>query len=287
MYYRPITRFNLLREIGRIIFKLQEEKLMSQEKINMQNLWMKPLEIGFVRNGYIDNFELNYEDYLTEFINHSRFVTDNGNKIFTKIEEQAHSECDVINGKYQLDYKLFIDKKTMENLYYYSEKISVDKNGTVTISTSRKQGTYRRYHLVSIFKDLLAEDIKKIENLEKLQLDELQKLVKEYIPKMKVDKNILYFLPFNLYFKGVIMGKEVLRYLADQLSKDLKGLLEYRNSQINNKDTYLCFLSKGNMVFLKYEGKLTLYDVVGIEKSELFSQIENIYDWWGNKFWEE
>ena len=46
----------------------------------------------------------------------------------------------------------------------------------------------------------------------------------------------------------------------------------------------MCFVSKGNMVFFKYEEKLNLYDIVALEKSKLYCEVEDICDTWVDCF---
>lgn len=76
------------------------------------------------------------------------------------------------------------------------------------------------------------------------------------------------------------MDKEMLNCAIDKLNEGLKGFLEYRNAHAENKDTYFSFVSNENMVFLKYENKLKLYDIVSIEKSKLYLKIQDINDFW-------
>ena len=108
-------------------------------------LRIKTLEIGFVKKDFIENFETNYEYYLTEFINKSRFVKDKGNKKFAIIEKQSNGEPDITNEIYSMDYKLLVDNKTIENMFYYNETITVDKNGAVIYGASRKTGEWKNY----------------------------------------------------------------------------------------------------------------------------------------------
>lgn len=74
------------------------------------------------------------------------------------------------------------------------------------------------------------------------------------------------------------MDKEMLNCAVDKLNEGLKGFLECRNSHINNKDTYFSFISNENIVFLKYEKKLELYDIVSLKESKLYLKIESISD---------
>ena len=220
------------------------KKNMLEEK----KLTIKPLRISFIKKDFVSNFETNYETYLTDFINNSKFIEDNKNKKFTIIQKQSDGECDITNGEYSLDYKLLIDSKTIENMSYYSENLLLDKYGGVVSSLSKRSGTYKIYILLNILKGLSVEDIKEISITKKNKLDASQKLVKDYINKIKCNKNILYFIPYNLYFKNTIMDKNMLNYVADMLSEGLKGFLEYRTSH-TNKDTYISFISNDNIVF--------------------------------------
>lgn len=87
------------------------------------------------------NFDVNYEEYLTELINCSKFVTDYGNYKFNQIQEQAHNECDITNGIYSIDYKLLIDDKTMENLFFHSPNISIDENNVRSFYRNKKMAS--------------------------------------------------------------------------------------------------------------------------------------------------
>lgn len=254
--------------------------MIEQTENQNKNLYIDYLKVSFVKKDFVENFETNYEEYLTEFINSSKFVIDNGNRKFRVIKKQSHGECDVTNDQYSIDYKLLIDNKTIENMNYYSENISVYNDGAVGYSASKKNGEYRIYILLNILRTLSKEDINEIENSKRSDLTEIQKIVKDYINKIKKDKNILYFIPYNLFFKDKKMDKEMLNCAIDKLNEGLKGFLEYRNAHVENKDTYFGFVSNENMVFLKYENKLKLYDIVSIKESKLYLKIQDINDFW-------
>lgn len=255
-----------------------------KKNINEDQLWLRPLSVGLIRKNFIKNFNADYEQYLTDFINCSKFVKDYGNKKFIRIENQSHSECDVENGAYELDYKLLIDSKTIGNMYNYSENISIDKNGAISYSSSKKSGEYRRYILSTIFSGLSKQDIEDIENTDKNKLDECTRLVKNYIGKLKINKNILYYIPFDFFYKDTVMDTNKLKHIASKFSSDLRGFLEYRSSHITNKDTYISFISKNNIVFFKYEKNLILYDIVDLKNSDLYCKLEKISDNWEYKF---
>lgn len=253
-------------------------------KDNEQNeLRIKTLEIGFVKKDFIENFETNYEDYLTEFINKSRFVKDKGNKKFFIIEKQSNGESDITNEIYSMDYKLLVDRKTIENMFYYTETIALDKHGARIYGASRKTGKWKKYIFINILKGVSENDIRNINDLPKSKLDDVQKLLKDYIHNIKKDKNILYFIPYNLYFENQIMDIDRLQYVAEKLSDGLRGFMEYRLAYVKDKDTYFSFISNENIIFLKYDDGLKIYDIVPLKESKLYLEIEDISDSWSLK----
>lgn len=165
-------------------------------------------------------------------------------------------------------------------MFYYNETITVDKNGAVIYGASRKTGEWKNYIFINILKSLSENDIRNINNKPKSKLDNIQKLVKDYVSNIKKDKNILYFIPYNLYFKNQTMDIDKLQSVAKKLSEGLRGFMEYRLAYIKDKDTYFSFISNENIIFLKYENGLKIYDIVPLKESKLYLKIEDISDSW-------
>lgn len=68
-------------------------------------LYCYDLPIAVLGNNYIKGKKYNHEEYLVDFINHSRLVKDKGG-IFKHQKSQSNSECDVINNiGYGIDFK--------------------------------------------------------------------------------------------------------------------------------------------------------------------------------------
>lgn len=238
-------------------------------------LMFKNLGTSFIKKNFIKNYKSNYEEYLTELINHSKFVSDYGNEKFERIKDQSKGQADIKNSIYELDYKLLIDNQTVRNLKYYSENITIDENGIRTYSASEKEGNWRRYFLTNIMKEFDINDFHRIEKSAPRELNEYEILLRNYLDKLSVDKNILYYLPYNFSFENTKMDEVAFGEIAKIFSKDLRGAIAYR-AENTNKDTYLCFLSGENMVFLKYIDEFVLYDVVNVWNSPKFVELEDI-----------
>ena len=217
-------------------------------------------------------------------MNNSKFVKDKRNKKFSIIKQQSKGEYDITNGEYMLDFKVLSDSKTTENMSYYSCSVTIDnKTGVRMHGAGKRTGKWKKYYFINILKGLSKEEFEKIDNGLKSEMNEEKKLVKDYIKNIKKDKNIMYFIPYNMYFENEDMGIENLKLVVEELAEGLKGFIEYRKS-ITNKDTYFSFISNNNIIFLKYYKELKIYDVIPVEKSELFLKINDICDIWGTKF---
>lgn len=182
-----------------------------------------------------------------------------------------------------MDFKVLIDRNTAENTSYYSSSATVDKTTGVRIYGSGKRtGEWKKYYFINILKGLTKEDFENIDNTAKNEIDECEKLVKDYIKNIKKDKNIMCFIPYNMYFKNEDMNIDNLKLVVEQLAAGLKGFIEYRIS-ITNKDTYFAFISNNNIIFLKYDKQLKIYDVIPLKKSKKYLKIDDICDIWSTK----
>lgn len=253
--------------------------------MNEKELMFRPLKISFIRKNYITNYESNYEEYLTEYINNSKFVYDHGNEKFKLNKAQANKEPDAENKEYKIEYKLLIDNKTMENFTKYSDDITIEKNGERIFSTSKFKGKWRRYLLTNIIKNIPLKRLKELEDKEQIQ-DEFDSIVSNYLNKIRVNKNALYFLPYMFFYKNIKDCKRISETLSKKFSKDLKSFIEYRK-EYTTCDTYLCFFISRKIIFLKYDSKFIFYDAIDINKSDKFMELWDINDIWDQLFWNE
>ena len=64
--------------------------MLDEGKINY-----RILKIPFMKKDFIENYNSNYEIYLNEFVNNSKFITDNGDFKFQLTECQSNNEPDI------------------------------------------------------------------------------------------------------------------------------------------------------------------------------------------------
>lgn len=246
--------------------------LLNESRINY-----KILNISFMKKDYIENYDSNYEQYLNEFINNSRFVTDNNNSFFVLNCTQSMGEPDSSNGFYELEFKLFIDEETLVNKSNYTESICIDSNGARIYGASKRQGVYQLVNLKSLLSKYTFETFNSLKNKNSLNKEEAK--IKRFLEKLEIDKNIIFLIPYVYYYDSYNIGDQnVLEFLISKFSKEYQNSIKYRK-QYTKKDTYIAFFIEDYIVFTKEnESKLYFYDKVEINKSEKFIEIKSITD---------
>lgn len=253
-----------------------------------EKLRIKSLKIGMIKKDFIKNNIrkiYDYEQYILEFINCSKFVQDNGNKMFKSIShsEQNNGQADIDNGIYQIELKMLVDSKSIENMAYYSGGIYQDEKTKITMFTSseyhNKKGNkedkeYKVYIPIKAFRGKKLEDYIKIEN--NIISDEADKIIKPIIKNIKKNKNVLFYIPFNIYLEDQETSLENVVEIVKVVGKDLKGFIDYRNSK-TDKHTYFCFISGEYIVFIKCNNSdLEFYDLIKLSRSKLYNELQDI-----------
>ena len=91
---------------------------------------------------------------------------------------------------------------------------------------------------------------------------------------MRVDKNIMFFLPFNYFFQRDFSDLAI-KNIISYINSDLKILLEYRKSKIS-KDTYIAFVSGMYFVLAKEENNNLIFsDKIKLKVSSLYQFLDN------------
>lgn len=237
-------------------------------------IYYKILNISLIKKDYIENYDSNYEIYLNEFINNSKFVTDYGNKEFKLNIFQSEGEADSTNGDYDLEFKLFIDEETLNNKRNYSETITIDSNRARIYGESKKKGKYLIVNLKKLLSRYSLKDINEIKNNNHPNKEESK--IKNFIKKLEIDKNIVFLIPYEYYYDGNNVDEERLGFLIEKFSEDYKVSILYRK-KYTNKDTYIAFFIKDYIIFTKVvDSKLIFYDKVNVNKSKTFVELYDI-----------
>ena len=244
-------------------------------------LYIDLLPRQLINKNLTDGYDCNYEIYLTELINNSKFIKDYENK-FILNKDQSHGECDISNVNYNLDYKLFVDNKLMESISLLSHQYVISKDkSTVIFCCSKKEGNGGGYNLLKVLRMYKYDDIVRIANAEKEDLkDEYERSLITLLKNCEKNKNIYFYLPYTIYFKDKIVNEKMANFIIECLNSDIENILKYRKEKVN-KDTYISFVTNNYMVIAKENnGKLELYDIVSLECSDTYKEITDLTSTW-------
>lgn len=259
--------------------------------INKNNLYINNVPIEYIKKNFVDGIDTNYEKYICEFINASyKFLNDYEKTEFhlTKDTPIDQSKGDLTNNYYNLELKMLVDNKTVEDKQFYELGktqliegviMSTESKYKVKCRKNNSDSSPREYQvrfLIMYFRNMDLKKFEQIEEKEKKQLNDDEKIVKDFIENIAINKNTLYFNPFPIYFKNVETTEETIKFIITCLNEDLKGFINYRKSK-TTKDTFLAFITTGYIVFLKNEDNVfKYYDMVPLNKSILYEKISNI-----------
>ena len=241
-----------------------------------KEILLKQLPAAVIVKNFIKGHSADNEEYLRDFINLSKMVSEKGNEKFVlrKHCEQSDGQSDIYNSDYDLDFKILIDPKYMEGQNLLSRSITEIALGVTAYGNPKVNGKQQACFINWCFRDKSLADLIKIQQNGSSSPEE--KVIIHVLEEMSIDKHILFFLPFNFYFLGIETEDKVAKFLIKWINDDLKGLIEYRKEKVE-KDTYISFISNQLFVISKAQEKeLRLYDMVNTNQSELYKYLMNV-----------
>lgn len=238
-----------------------------------KEILLKQLPAAVIVKNFIKGHLADNEEYLRDFINLSKLVTEKGNEkfILRKHCEQSDGQSDIYNSNYELDFKILIDPKYMEGKNLLSRSITEIAPGVTAYGNSKVNSKQQACFINWCFRDKSLADLIKIQQNGSSLPEE--KVIIHILEEMSIDKHILFFLPFNFFFQGIETEDKVAQFLIKWINDDLRGLMEYRKEMVD-KDTYISFISNQFFVISQEQEKeLRLYDMVNINQSELYKYL--------------
>lgn len=240
-----------------------------------KEILLEQLPAAVIVKNFIQGHSADNEEYLRDFINLSKLVTENKKFTLRKHHEQSDGQSDIYNSHYELDFKILIDPQYMEGKNLLSRSITEIAPGVTAYGNSKINGKQQACFINWCFRDKSLIDLKKIQQNCSSSLPE-EKVIIHILEEMSTDKNILFFLPFNFFFQGIETDDRVAKFLTGWINDDLKGLIEYRKEKVD-KDTYISFISNQFFVISKEQEKeLSLYDMVSTNQSELYKYLMTV-----------
>lgn len=245
-------------------------------EFDKKEILLKQLPAAVILKNFIQGHPADNEEYLRDFIDLSKLVTEKKNEKFTlrKHHEQSDGQSDIYNSDYELDFKILIDPKYMEGKSLLSRSITEIAPGVTAYGNPKVNGKQQACFINWCFRDKSLVDLKRIQQ-NGASLPE-EKVIIHILEEMSIDKHILFFLPFNFFFQGIETKDKVAKFLIKWINDDLKGVIEYRKEKVE-KDTYISFISNQFFVISQeQENELRLYDMVNTNQSELYKYLINV-----------
>lgn len=197
----------------------------------------------------------NYEIYLLELLNVSKYFSKEHQGVFYKPNSESNGECDAQNENYSIDFKLFASKTALQARRILSPQIKRLSNGVSIYSISRKSGKMRTTILYAAFRRKTYEELCKIR-----QSNERKNRIKNdminVLKIMETKKNLLLFFPYKFTFDNPYDDKTAVQKISEGLTEDFQTLFEYRNKQTEKAyDTYLTCIYNNSFIIFRVDCK--------------------------------
>ena len=249
-------------------------------EICYENLRIQKLQAPITISNYVNGIDpYSYEDYLLDFMNQSPyFRTKSKGKQYIHIIEQSHGECDCVSANYAIDFKLFSSRSLLQHQKLHTSQIYL-KDGWLQYCDPKKPREYLKYnpfHSTRIFVALRNLTIDQLESIaaNRNGKDTIARDIYYLLHNLQTNKNLLMFFPYNFYFAEAHDFDKGLGIILKAVSSDFRNALQYRCKHRPDKDTYLCFLYRQQMVLTEWKGaNLQFVEALPLETSPLFVRL--------------
>lgn len=187
--------------------------------------------------------KLTYESYLIEVINGSTFFRSKCSFMehYQLAEEQSNGEDDAYTSSYQLDFKLIVDEDIMRERNKNKPEVDYSHMSKGFIFTNTKE------KVSEIPKNNILIDIMNC-RYEEIEYGNFQNnTIKSLVKNLGKKKNIFMYYPYEFTCNSML----IVESFENMLTAIFKVLLDYRDINCTEKDTFVCI--KANNLFLVFE----------------------------------
>lgn len=222
----------------------------------------------------------NYELYLLELINVSKWFSEEYSGDFQGPASESHGECDAINENYQLDFKLLASKTALQAKSILSPQIYTE-NGVTFFCTSKVDGNIRATRIFAALRGLALNKLLEIRNSGAKEHG-IENDILEVLETLETKKNILLFFPYKFTFEKPHLYDEAINSITEALNHDFGAAFAFRNQYAKGYDTFLtCIYDKAFLIYCVCGEELQLCDSVATSDVKTFTRLLDDYgDWW-------
>ncbi len=244
------------------------------------DLKFRILEAPFIIKNYVNGEDkCNYEFYLTELLNNSKWIKQIHTEKFEWKEEQSNGECDACSGDYGIDFKLIASKTKLQAKSICSMIVTRFADGGILYSAHNEVRSVQSTRLNAALRNKSPKELEKIRNSE-IKKYGVENDIITFLKTLEKNKDLLLFYPYVFFFekKDYKNGKEI---VVESLQYDFGQAMLYRSQKVPDKDTLFLTIYSTDFILMNVEdGKFVLVETISTSKCETFEYLKMYSDIW-------
>lgn len=222
--------------------------------------------------------DCNYEKYLLEFVNASKFFrAKSGGDIYQCPESEENGQCDCISARYQLDFKLIASKTALQARSILSpSKTAIEKGIILTSAPKVKNGEIKATRIHAALRGYDFEGLQKLRRIT-IKGHGIENDIIEFLETLETRKHLLIFFPYEFLFQSEYEFLAGITQIQNALDSDFRHAMQYRAYEVGTDfDTFFAFIYNGKIVFMIVEAAhLSYINSVDLSQSPVYMRLLN------------
>lgn len=233
-----------------------------------------------IKNFVNGDSKCNYELYLVEMLNKSKWMKRQFPEDFRWQEEQSHSECDAYSGNYGIDFKLAAAKSKLQAKNLLSDQIQLIAPGEYATCASKKSGEMKSTRLFAALRPLTINELRQVA-ISEIKQRSLENDLSTFAHTISIKKNLLLFFPYRFYSDNGsgLAGDDLDKAVVSGLNVDFSSAMAYRAEVAPGYDTFFATICESRFLLMKYQNNsLLLIDVIPTNNCPTYVHLEGYTD---------
>ena len=232
---------------------------------------------GFVRG----EPDCNYEKYLLELVNNSRWFSEKYPGGFVSPISEANGECDAVNPYYQLDFKLFAAETALRDRNLLFPQVEKMIDGVTVYYGSRRSGTtIQATRLFAAFRGKSVDDLFRI-RLNTSTNNPIENDINAALAILETQKNLMLYFPYEFSFDVPHDHDIALTNISEAIASDFESAFLYRKRTAKIFDTFLpCIYNRRFLIFKIDLQRMLLCEEVHTCSIPTYKKLKDYTVWW-------
>ncbi|KXT77665.1 hypothetical protein [Streptococcus sp. DD13] len=230
-----------------------------------------------ILNNFVTNEpESNYEYFLLDFLNHSKYFQEKTNhQTYQKPLTESNSECDAINSRYSIDFKLLATNTYLRGLRLTSISVSRISDGFITYGVPKRPNEdFLVTEIHKVFRPLSLKDMTSIRHKRNIIKLSLEDDIYNVLTTMETNKNLLLFFPYKFHIDENIELSQMTKIIREALENDFHNLSIYREQHAYKFETFLMTVYKNYFLLFSFKkSEFDLLEVFDTQKSHRYIKL--------------